>query len=128
MTPAPASVLPHPNKHEIVVVAGGTAYIVDPDTQKVIQSFGGDLHFAAHILALGAVIVGNGLWFECVPAQGAGWRTRRISWEGMRSVRLADDTYLRGEAYSSLDDGWHPFTVNLVNGEVQGGSYDGPPM
>jgi len=96
------TVLLHPNKHEVVVVAGGTAYIVDPTEQKSIRSFGGDLQFAADIPSIEALVVGNGLWFECLRAQGGGWPTRRISWDGMREVHVVDGTELRGEAYSPL--------------------------
>jgi hypothetical protein len=122
------AVLPHPNGHEVIVLAGGTAYIVDPRERKAIRTFGGDILFAEQVPSRDALVVGNGLWFESLPAQGPGWRTRRISWDGMKDVQFVDSQHLRGEAYSPLDDGWHPFVVDLTSGEVTGGSYDGPDM
>jgi hypothetical protein len=121
------TVLLHPNGKDVIVLAGGTAYIVDPRTRELHRSFGADLQFAAQIPGTATIVVGNGLWFESMPADGEGWRTRRISWDGMREIRFVDDS-LVGEAYTPLDDAWYPFTVDLQNGDVTGGSYNGPDM
>jgi hypothetical protein len=120
------TVLPHPNGHAVLVLAGGTAYVIDPSTRQLLRSFGSDIQFVARMPLAPALIVGNGLWFESLPADGKGWRTRRISWDGMRDVRLVDDDHVSGEAYSPLDDSWRPFSVDLNNGGVTGGSYNGP--
>lgn len=67
------------------------------------------------------------LAFLCVGHQGVIWWTRRISWDGFQKVRV-DKNVLVGEAWSPLDDGWHAFQVNLEDGSVVGGSYNGPEM
>jgi hypothetical protein len=53
------------------------------------------------------------------------WRTRRVSWDGVRKVALKDFS-LFGEAYNPMDDSWHSFSVNLRDGKSVGGSYNGP--
>lgn len=119
------TVVRHPNGRDVVVVAGGSAYVVDPAEKKVLRHFGADLQFAADVSSVDALVLGNGLWFESLTANGEGWRTRRISWDGIRSARV-EGTELHGEAYSPFDDHWYAFTVDLINGNVSGGSYHGP--
>jgi hypothetical protein len=71
------------------------------------------------------LIIGNGLWFEALAASGMSWRSRRLSWDGVRNVRI-DDSRLRGEAWNPVDDCWNEFTLDLQTGDVVGGSYNGP--
>jgi hypothetical protein len=74
---------------------------------------------------LSSVLFGNGLWFELLGAVGLHWRSRRISWDGMREVRL-EGLRLFGEAWSPFEDCWLPFELDLCSGEFTGGSYNGP--
>ena len=121
------TVLLHPNGRDVIVLAGGTAYVVHPGTRALRRIFGGDIQFAAQIPGDAAVVVGNGLWFESVPPEGEGWRTRRISWDGMRKIRFVDAS-LVGEAYTPMGDAWYPFAVDVESGNVTGGSYNGPDL
>ena len=120
------TVLSHPNGHGVVVLAGGTAYIVDPAKQQLLRSFGADIQFAERLPDSTNLVLGNGLWFECLTSDGSGWRTRRISWDGMRNLELVGSDGLSGEAYSPLDDDWHSFILDLRSGHVTGGSYNDP--
>lgn len=70
----------------------------------------------------GALIVGNGLWFERVEKGEIVWKSRRISWDGMMNVTVAAAT-LVGEAYDPMTDAWTPFEVDVETGELRGGSY-----
>jgi hypothetical protein len=45
----------------------------------------------------------------------------------MREIRFIDGS-LVGEAYTPLDDAWYPFSVDLLSGDVSGGSYSGTDM
>lgn len=109
-----------------IVVSGGEAYLVDAD-RKLVSGLGWPVDYIEYVPSHQLFVVGNGLWFESVGAAGAVWRTRRVSWDGMRSVRLAGAKIV-GEAYTPMGPpDWLPFEVNLVSGHVEGGSYDGPP-
>jgi hypothetical protein len=121
------TVVSHPNGREVIVIAAGTAYIVDASARRLLRHFGGDIEFAERPPDSSSLIFGNGLWFECLTSEGPGWRTRRISWDGMRNIAFIGGDQLIGEA-CDLDDGWHPFSVDLRNGEVTGGSYEGPDL
>jgi hypothetical protein len=119
------TILTHPNGREVIVIAAGTAYVVDPSAQRLLRHFGGDIEFVGRSPDSSNLIFGNGLWFECLTSEGVGWQTRRISWDGMRNVAFVGGDQLSGEA-SALDHGWHSFNVDLRSGHVTGGSYDGP--
>jgi len=122
-------VFAHPNGRHVVVVAGGTAYVVDSDRHSLVEHFGGQIEQILIVPANGLVLLGNGLWFEALGPAGTAWRSRRISWDGMRKVSLSG-TVVRGEAYApeGSDGTWHPFELDVMTGAVSGGSYNFPPM
>lgn len=122
-------VLQHPDGRHVLVVAGGTAYVVDPEIQALGSHFGGQIEQIISLRDEPAVLLSNGLWLEALGAHGITWSSRRISWDGLRNVSLNGDA-VRGEAYApeGADGAWYPFSVNVRTGEVTGGSYNGPPM
>jgi hypothetical protein len=119
-------VFDHPNGRTVVVVAGGQGYVVDPNDRAEREYVGGQIEDVILAPDLGLVLLGNGLWFEAVGPSGSCWRSRRVSWDGMREVvRVGRE--LRGEAWSPFAGGhWVPFAVDLVSGTVTGGSYSDP--
>ncbi len=114
----------HPNCRNYVVIAGGQAYVVDPNDPTKWEHFGGGIGHAIEIDDLNAILIGNGLWFELLGANGTLWRTRRISWDGMADLKV-DGLKLTGKSWSP-EDCWYEFTLDLVDGTVTGGSYTGP--
>jgi len=109
-----------PAAHDLIVFAGGQAYVIDPETRACVRTFGGTIE---RVLALADhVVVSNGLWLEATDGEHTPWRTRRLSWDGMTSVRL-DGGAIVGEAYDPMTDTWVPFSVDVATGEATGGSY-----
>jgi hypothetical protein len=98
----------HPNGRHVVVVAGGIAYVVDAETHDLVEHFDGAIEEIIPMPAHGFVLLGNGLWFEALDPTGTAWRSRRISWDGMRNVSLAGGV-VRGEAYApeGADGTWY---------------------
>jgi hypothetical protein len=115
------TVLRHPDNRRFVVIAGGQAYVVYPNQSSHWEHFGGGFETAIEISDLNAVLFGNGLWFELLGATGMIWKTRRISWDGMRDVAI-HGMMLTGQSWL-YDDTWSNFTVKLLDGTVTGGSY-----
>jgi hypothetical protein len=105
-----------------LVIAKGQAYVIEPETRALIRTFGGEISDVFSLADRGAMIFGNGLWFECTGPEGLRWTTRRISWDGMMEVSLEGER-LHGDAFNALDDTWSPFDVDIDTGEVTGGSY-----
>jgi hypothetical protein len=115
----------HPNGCHLIVVATGQAYIVEPESRALLDHFGADIASVVEVPEIDALLFTNGLWFEAYGASGLLWRSRRVSWDGVRSLSRTKLT-LHGEAYSPLDDAWHPFSLDLASGHAKGGSYTGP--
>lgn len=117
-------VMPHPDTERLIVIAGGEAYVIAPTELTKWTHFGGSINYAELIPDLDAILFGNGLWFELLGAESTIWKTRRISWDGMRDLTLQGLT-MTGRSWC-YDDTWSGFTVDLVEGTVTGGSYNGP--
>ena len=120
-----STVIKHPNGHWLVVISGGKAYVVDPGIRNSIREFGGKIQDVLPIPELPAIVFGNGCCFKAVGQTGELWTSRRISWDGMRSLQV-EHTTLQGEAYNPRTDRWFPFSLDLVSGQAEGGSYSGP--
>jgi hypothetical protein len=117
-------VLEHPNGTELIVIASGQAYIVDPISRQCSSTFGSQIETALEIPEHKMIIFGNGLWFEAINRTGRVWRSERISWDGMRKIAIQGAT-LAGEAYD-ISDAWMPFNLDIASGNFTGGSYTGP--
>ncbi len=108
-----------------IVVAKGAGYCVDVDRQ-LVREMAGPIDYIEYMEDVDLLIVANGLWFEAFGRSGPRWRTRRVSWDGMRSVSSVGGLIV-GEAYSPMGPpDWHPFQLDTRTGEVTGGSYSGP--
>jgi hypothetical protein len=119
-----SGVLYHPNGTELIVTAGGQAYVVDPISRKCSSTFGARIESAFEIPERNMIIFGNGLWFEAINEAGRVWRSDRISWDGMRNLAIQGST-LAGEAYD-ISGAWMPFNLDIASGDFTGGSYTGP--
>jgi len=119
------TVVEHPNGKELLVISGGQGYVVDPEDRCKREYFGGCIDSVFPVEENKTVILGNGLWFEAFGVAGPLWRSKQVSWDGLRELRH-DGTILRGEAWSPVEDCWLPFELDLITGSHQGGSYNGP--
>jgi hypothetical protein len=106
------------------VVSGGQGYRVCVASKSCEGTVGGQITIVIPVPAAGGWVLGNGLWFELQCGGEILWRTRRLSWDGVRNIEVSG-ALLSGEAWM-FDDSWHSFTVNLKDGEAQGGAYTEP--
>jgi uncharacterized protein YlzI (FlbEa/FlbD family) len=118
-------VIEHINGDHVIILSNGQAYVVDPETRSLINHFGSQIEYVTSIPELKILLFGNGLWFEAIGESGFIWQTRRLSWDGMRSLHH-DGMVLSGEGYDPMADSWVSFTVDLSSGDSEGGSYCGP--
>lgn len=114
-------VVRHPNGHHFVVVASGQAYVVDPTNPRTWQSFGGMITDVIEVTHLNGIVFGNGLWFEFLGPNGVAWKSRRLSWDGMRDLRIENGKIV-GKSWTP-DDAWYDFKLSLTDGSAEGGSY-----
>jgi len=112
----------HPNGTAALVIAGGQAYVVDPFSKALLETFGGGIvevfpgPTPSHL-----VLNHQNISFELLGPTGHVWRSRRLSWGGFRNIQIAG-SQLSGDAWA-FDDTWHAFTVNLNDGSSIGGAY-----
>ncbi len=108
----------------VLVVAGGQGYVVNEHTGQLLAEYDSDISFMEKHNKSGILIVGGNTNFTAYRDHIVFWRTRRISWDGFRNLRIAEDE-IQGEAWC-FDDTWHPFSVSLSTGHSTGGSYYEP--
>ncbi|UCG32358.1 MAG: hypothetical protein JSU68_11905 [Phycisphaerales bacterium] len=109
----------------MIVISSGQGYVVDPEDRKSIE-FLGCTYETVHLQQeLNLLVLGTSADFEAVGHRGREWRTRRVSWDGMRNLAVIG-CELHGEAWSALDDCWRPFRIELRSGAVEGGAYHEP--
>jgi len=117
-----SGIFAHPDDTHIIVVSGGQGYIVDPKSRELVETFGGQLQDATQLSEPDRLLFHNGLWFIAFAKKGLLWRSRRISWDGLRDISIEEDR-LTGEGYNVLEKRWQRFEVSLENGEAHGGAY-----
>jgi len=113
----------HPDAARFAVIAGGQTYWLDPNDPSAWQCSGGSIEHAIVIEAIEALLLSNGIAFELLGATGTIWRSRRVSWDGMCNLAL-NGLDLTGEAWSPIENRWCPFRLCVVEGSVEGGSFD----
>lgn len=113
------AVAEHPNGIDIIVVAGGQAYVINPETRVLVSVFGGVIQHIIGVPDLTGIVFGDPWQFIAIGTEGLRWETRRLAVDGVRSLRRVN-TLLLGEA-SDLLDSWLPFTIDLADGNVIGG-------
>jgi hypothetical protein len=118
--------LDHPNETDIIVIAWGEGYIVDPETRILRNRFGGSIEEVIPLPDLKIIVFRSCYHFEAIAADGPLWRSSSISTDGMRNIIIAGSE-LRGEAYAYFDDSWHPFTLDLLTGKCSGPFYPDTP-
>lgn len=114
-----------PNHNLIFVIAGGRAYVINPDYEKPQKIFG---------ITISEVIVTenqslifandiNIIFFD--NSNGEFWESNQISWDGIRNLKLSGDI-LYGESYfpTNLNELWRDFSINLKIRKVEGGTYN----
>ena len=115
----------HPDGEKVVVVAGGTAYVISPRTRECLQTFGAQIEWTGWLLTEGLLLFASLTDVLALDKDGIRWRSRRISWDGLRKLSVVG-VWLTGEAYTPLEDEWRPFRLNALNGVVEGGTYSEP--
>jgi hypothetical protein len=114
----------HPNQVHLIVVASGQAYIVDPESRLLRGKIGAAIVNVYEIVHPRLLVFDHqGIAFEALDPTGNRWHTRRLSWDGFRSIAVVGGE-IRGEAWDPIDSEWRAFVVDLSTGRSSGGSYD----
>lgn len=110
----------HPNGQNVLVIAAGAAWLVDPNDRTAAEiSDGIDATWWVSGPE-GLVLSCQGLAFFRLGPGGTMWHMRRISWDGFKDVQVSSSE-IRGLAWAPWDPEWTPFSVDLQTGRVEGG-------
>jgi hypothetical protein len=109
------------NPQKLLVIAGGTCYVMNPNDTKPFSVFGvgyenviktNDGRLVLHDLTDITVIESN----------GDHWDSDRISWDGLKDLRL-EGNLVTGLSYDPMNDAdeWIEFNYNIDTKEMTGG-------
>ena len=116
------SVLSFENGSSLLVVAGGAVYQVDPERSGPVSEAACCVTDIVEVPARGCFVFGwNHVALSCWGPDGLAWQTRRVSWDGLRKLRV-DGDFVRGEGWSAPDNSWVRFEAELLTGNVSGGA------
>lgn len=115
-------VIHHPDGRQVVVIAGGEGYVIDPESRRQTHTFGHGINFVQHVPSLNILVFGDGIRIAIMSPDGSKWQSDRISWDGIQKIEIID-FMLRGEAWSPVSNTWHPFQLNLLTRAVIGAIY-----
>jgi hypothetical protein len=116
-------VVDYAGTNRIVVIAKGQGYIMTPDQQEPIDTFGVDIKDAIKT-ADNKVVLVDYIYVRLLEDKGTIWQSERISRDGIKDVKLQDNI-LTGLSYDSMDiiNEWIPFSIDLDTKEITGGSH-----
>jgi hypothetical protein len=90
--------LDHPNGTDVIVVAGGHSYVIDPELRAMRDGTRwDDIADVFPLQQLGLVVFQGLVDFAAVRSDNSGWISPRISWDGFRDIKL-HGSELMGEA------------------------------
>ena len=111
----------HPNKKEVVVIAEGDLWIVDP-VQRTATLSNLTIFAAWEVHSPdGWIFSRQDITFVRLCANGILWQTKRLSIDGFDRLTIGSNA-IEGFA-DALGDRWEPFRVDLATGRSTGGSY-----
>jgi hypothetical protein len=116
-------VVDYPDKNRIVVIAKGQGYIMTPDQQTPIDTFGVDIKDAIKT-ADNKIILVDDIYVRLIDDKGIVWESERISWDGIKDIKLQDNIFT-GLSYDPMDSitEWVPFSIDLDTKVITGGSF-----
>jgi hypothetical protein len=117
-----STALLHPDGRTVIVISGGQAYHVDPESRTLLGEFGGGISVCIAVPSHSMLVFSDDIRLWGLAPAGLAWRTERISWDGIRRLTVSAD-HITGEACDPMRDVWTPFRVHLDSGRVTGGSY-----
>jgi len=111
-------------KNEIIVIAGGLGYVMNPNQFQPIQCFG----FAiSEVLQIenGSLICCDDTSILIVDNETEEiWESDRLSFDGIKELKYKKGI-VTGKSYNpiNLEKPWSSFTFNIKSKEIIGGSY-----
>lgn len=107
----------------LLVIASGTCYLMNPEEIKPIKVFGVS-YSAIFQASKGRLVLKDQTQLTIIEPDGTHWNTERISWDGLAEIRV-ENNLVSGLAYDPMHDTdeWVAFKYDLDTKTLTGGSY-----
>ncbi len=112
-----------PDLPNLLVIAGGTCYIMNPEETKPAAVFG--VNYKGGLKTPnGRLVLYDLTEITVVETNCQYWHSERISWDGIKELRM-EGNLVKGFAYDPMNDSneWKAFVLDLNTREIIGGSY-----
>lgn len=113
-----------PQHNRTIVVAGGLGYLMRPDNEKPLETFGLAIEDIIE-MENGSLVFEDSISIIIIDSEaGEMWTSERISIDGFKDLKLIGDI-LYGLSYdpTNSQEPWTKFSLNLKTKEIKGGSY-----
>lgn len=117
------SILELENSQNILVIAYGIGYLMNPDNTNPLEVFGLDYSKVLKAPNNRYILQGN-TDLTIIEPDGNYWVTERISWDGIEDIEIDNNT-IRGLSYfpTHSEEEWVKFSYNIETKILEGGSY-----
>jgi hypothetical protein len=107
----------------VLIIAGGTCYLMNPDHHKPVLIFGAGYETVIKSLD-GRLILQESTHLTIFEVNGEHWHTERISWDGIADMKL-EGNLVSGLSFDPMNEfeEWVEFVVDLEKRNVKDGSY-----
>ena len=108
----------------LLVIACGTCYLMNPDDTKPISVFGVG-YVTVYNTQDGRLILQDQTDLTVIEINGNHWHTDRISWDGLKELKV-ENNIVSGLSYDPMNDAdeWVNFSFDIDNKILTGGSYN----
>ncbi len=118
-----SGVYQHPNRIDLIIISNGQGYIVNPESQQLLETFGGEITEAIELLDSYALLFQDLHGFMSYNETGFLWRNQELSWSSIRQLKVKRNLLI-GEYKRSIETDWEPFWLNVKTGEIHLEQYD----
>lgn len=107
----------------LLVIACGTCYLMNPNDTKPIQVFGvgySDIFSASN----DRLVLQDQTDLTIIEPDGSHWHTERISWDGLKEITI-ENSIITGLSFDPMHDAdeWVHFSYDIDTKVLTGGSY-----
>lgn len=108
----------------LLVIACGTCYFMNPNDTKPVQVFGVD-YCNIFKISGGRLVLQNESGLTIIETDGSYWHTERISWDGLKEIKV-ENNIVTGLSFDPAHDAdeWIPFAYDLNKRILTGGGYN----
>jgi hypothetical protein len=119
----------HPNRVDLIIISRGQAYIINPESRNLIDTFGSNIiavidapdkyikssYPEPYIVSPFILFIDNS-HLICYDYSGLVWRNIEISWNNVRKLKVENSRLIR-ECCSLESGSWLPFWLSIKTGE-----------